>query len=576
MCHGTLWGLRSAGALFTPLKPVASVRWNARPSPALTENHYASLKLVFIPIIILKEIRQTVRAHRFLQLYPGLDRRAGEIRRYGNRRKRRPRVDHAGNMDVLVQGNSEEQEERLYSSELRDIERYSLGNQLRYGYFGRDASTQTDVIELPRVKELSEVTCTLLEDMKAVKSDLEYKHKFLQTDYEEKLQQHSLFLYMRINEKVLDLERQHKEKVAVLRKSFQQQLCDGLAVLRASYKKYYSRKEEKDQSSGSTKAGRLHELINEVQEKNAMIDYLSAQLKEYEEQAFEETSLQPYEDPEKELLAHENEKLKDEIDTLHVDIERLSDCLDCKDKQLEHLGLSLQTMKEKAENDQITINKLVAENENLKRDLHVEKDAGRSKLKKLKEEMEKEIQSMQTSSKKTQEENAIRLAKIEQEKQLMWEQEEILRKPAQPKMVKNGEQELLGQLEGVQRIEKQQRKQIESLRKQLDRTIRMWEKKFDILKQSFHAIKDEMFLRQMLQRQAATLHHASVSYTYLGCRILSCAPYLCCMKEHLILVLDLPPRLRQPLMMMLSMQRDQMFSHPKNPKYCLKMRKKRR
>uniref|UniRef100_W5M604 Si:dkey-188g12.1 n=1 Tax=Lepisosteus oculatus TaxID=7918 RepID=W5M604_LEPOC len=279
-------------------------------------------------------------------------------------------VDHAGNMDVLVQGNSEEQEERLYSSELRDIERYSLGNQLRYGYFGRDASTQTDVIELPRVKELSEVTCTLLEDMKAVKSDLEYKHKFLQTDYEEKLQQHSLFLYMRINEKVLDLERQHKEKVAVLRKSFQQQLCDGLAVLRASYKKYYSRKEEKDQSSGSTKAGRLHELINEVQEKNAMIDYLSAQLKEYE------TSLQPYEDPEKELLAHENEKLKDEIDTLHVDIERLSDCLDCKDKQL---GLSLQTMKEKAENDQITINKLVAENENLKRDLHVEKDAGRSK-----------------------------------------------------------------------------------------------------------------------------------------------------------------------------------------------------
>nr|XP_015208957.1 PREDICTED: uncharacterized protein C10orf67 homolog [Lepisosteus oculatus] len=479
-------------------------------------------------------------------------------------------------MDVLVQGNSEEQEERLYSSELRDIERYSLGNQLRYGYFGRDASTQTDVIELPRVKELSEVTCTLLEDMKAVKSDLEYKHKFLQTDYEEKLQQHSLFLYMRINEKVLDLERQHKEKVAVLRKSFQQQLCDGLAVLRASYKKYYSRKEEKDQSSGSTKAGRLHELINEVQEKNAMIDYLSAQLKEYEEQAFEETSLQPYEDPEKELLAHENEKLKDEIDTLHVDIERLSDCLDCKDKQLEHLGLSLQTMKEKAENDQITINKLVAENENLKRDLHVEKDAGRSKLKKLKEEMEKEIQSMQTSSKKTQEENAIRLAKIEQEKQLMWEQEEILRKPAQPKMVKNGEQELLGQLEGVQRIEKQQRKQIESLRKQLDRTIRMWEKKFDILKQSFHAIKDEMFLRQMLQRQAATLHHASVSYTYLGCRILSCAPYLCCMKEHLILVLDLPSKLRQPLMMMLSMQQDQMFPHPKNPKYCLKMRKKRR
>lgn len=29
---------------------------------------------------------------------------------------------------------------------------------------------------------------------------------------------------------------------------------------------------------------------------------------------------------------------------------------------------------------------------------------------------------------------------------------------------------------------------------------------------SFHAIKDEMFLRQTLQRQAASLQHASVNY----------------------------------------------------------------
>ncbi|XP_078391718.1 LOW QUALITY PROTEIN: pancreas transcription factor 1 subunit alpha [Cetorhinus maximus] len=68
-------------------------------------------------------------------------------------------------------------------------------------------------------------------------------------------------------------------------------------------------------------------------------------------------------------------------------------------------------------------------------------------------------------------------------------------------------------LEKLKKKERDQSQLIESLNKQLDRTNRMWEKKFAIMKQSYHAIKDEMYLRCSLQRQAPTLHCAFTRYT---------------------------------------------------------------
>ncbi|CAM4592014.1 unnamed protein product [Leuciscus chuanchicus] len=78
--------------------------------------------------------------------------------------------------------------------------------------------------------------------------------------------------------------------------------------------------------------------------------------------------------------------------------------------------------------------------------------------------------------------------------------------------------ELLGDTELVQKMKEHRKteallkKEIERLNKQLCMSNQVWEKKFEILRQSFHAIKDEMFLRQTLQRQEAILHNASVSF----------------------------------------------------------------
>ena len=55
--------------------------------------------------------------------------------------------------------------------------------------------------------------------------------------------------------------------------------------------------------------------------------------------------------------------------------------------------------------------------------------------------------------------------------------------------------------------------EIARLNREINRNNETWEKKFDILKHSLHAIKDEMYSRQNLQKSSVNLAYASVAYT---------------------------------------------------------------
>jgi hypothetical protein len=59
--------------------------------------------------------------------------------------------------------------------------------------------------------------------------------------------------------------------------------------------------------------------------------------------------------------------------------------------------------------------------------------------------------------------------------------------------------------------------EIAKLKRELDRNNQTWEKKFEILKQQLHSIKDEMYLRQTLRKQTTNskLSYASVAYTVI-------------------------------------------------------------
>ncbi|XP_050986140.1 uncharacterized protein C10orf67 homolog, mitochondrial [Labeo rohita] len=390
-------------------------------------------------------------------------------------------------MDVIekrIDSIADEAEEEQISEEIKEIRRYALSNQLRTGFFGQDACVQTDESELPNIKILAANTAELFKEINMLKEDTEKKLKIIHLQYETKLQDESDALYASVNDKIKNLENCHKEKLSVLRRSYQQQLSDAMQVIKASYKN----KEKTDLVCDVTD-GRVKDLLNELQEKNLKIECMVEQLKKYE------IGSEGAEDPEKSRLKSENEKLKDNIDSLHVELEEIQRVLESKEQRL---ALDLAQLKSEAGDSKKALQKLTGEHEQLKMQLNLERESGREKVNQLKEQMEKEIACIEASCMK---EKAAIEKKLEKQK---------LAEPTTMELV--GDTELAQKLKELRKMESMQKKEIERLNKQLCISNQVWEKKFEILRQSFHAIKDEMFLRQTLQRQEAILHNASVSF----------------------------------------------------------------
>ncbi|XP_019897816.2 uncharacterized protein C10orf67 homolog, mitochondrial [Esox lucius] len=356
--------------------------------------------------------------------------------------------------------------------------------------------------------------------MDILKKDIALKMKFIQAHYESRLQQEAESLFTRINDKVKCLENLHKEKINVLRRSFRQQFSNAIHVVGASCKNYYLKKEE-NVLTVATDTERWKDLMNEIQEKNFKIECMSEQLRGFEERVLTTISSEDAEDPEKEWLREENKKLKEDVDSMHIVMEQVCNSLDAKEQQLEDLAHNLTDVKAKLEIEKKALRKMTSDYEHVKAQLSVENDSTKKKMDLLKQGLVKEIQNIEDlrkSEKHAVEEGVVAPLtpdKEKQEKKVWTTQEAVLKTRTAKKQtgVVEAGGELIQHLHELKRVETVQKKQIERLQKQLFRSNGIWEKKFEILKASFHAIKDEMFLRQTLQRQAASLQHASVSYT---------------------------------------------------------------
>ncbi|KAI7809469.1 hypothetical protein IRJ41_009059 [Triplophysa rosa] len=358
--------------------------------------------------------------------------------------------------DIKKRINSitDEAEDAFILKEIDEINRFTVSNQLRSGFFGQDASVQTEESDLPNVKLLAANTAELMKEVQVLREDTEKKLKIIHVQYETKLQQEADALYTRMNEKITSLEDCHKEKLSVLRRSYQQQLSDALQVVKSSYKKSNRNLEETDLFSDSTD-GRVKELVEELEEKNLKIECMTEQLKKYE------IDPEGAADPVKNRLKSENEKLKDKIHSLHVELEEIRQTLESQEQTL---AVELAMVKLEAENSKKAVQKLTSEHEQVKMQLSLERENGQKKqlvhereliqkvkslplMKQFKEEMEKELAQVEHSSK------YLLLCSAEESKSYRFE-----------------------------------------------------------MTGGFHAIKDEMFLRQSLQRQEAILHNPSVSF----------------------------------------------------------------
>ncbi|XP_052248307.1 uncharacterized protein C10orf67, mitochondrial-like isoform X5 [Dreissena polymorpha] len=405
-----------------------------------------------------------------------------------------------------------------------------LADQHKVGFFGLDRASQTDVTEVLDLKEMTEVLQILLKDVDELKRDINLAKHVMKADYESKLREKSVELYCRINERVADLEKMHQERVGTVRRAFRQQLSDAIARVAILYNKNLQRKVRQEKSKHEGDADKLEEKYREmqatIQRNESIIHMLKMQIQQLQNK---EPSIA--ESVEESLVSktpsvnHEAEALKEELESINQRVEQLQQSLLEKDEETSELQTAINKLEEMLTNERM-------EKERLKMEVNtiqnaIEQDKANSQrlegdsdemIQKQKEEMERMLaeklrQAQQQTSQAAEDELKAR-QKAEKEKMaFLYDQEKKLKEELARERAKLAEA-LKGDTDAnkLRRQEQMLREEVARLKKEIERIHKTWEKKFAILQQSLHALKDESYIRQQLQRQAANLHHAAVSY----------------------------------------------------------------
>ncbi|CAC5387599.1 unnamed protein product [Mytilus coruscus] len=217
----------------------------------------------------------------------------------------------------------------------------------------------------------------------------------------------------------------------------------------------------------------------------------------------------------------ELEDLRVEVEDLNVKVNNLQDQIDSKDDENKKLDQQIEALNQELDQEKIKSEKINKDLENTKKAAENEK-ASSEKLTdgmdKQRAEMERMFQQKLQKAQEEAEANAQResIAQQSAEKdkvKLLQDQKKLLEEQLAKERKKNQEKaEMDTDIDKYIKNEKRLKEEIERLKREIERVHRTWEKKFAILQQSLHALKDESYIRQTLQRQAAALHHAAVSY----------------------------------------------------------------
>ncbi|XP_050418212.1 uncharacterized protein C10orf67, mitochondrial isoform X2 [Patella vulgata] len=405
-----------------------------------------------------------------------------------------------------------------------DLFRPSLADQQKIGFFSLDRGSQTDVTEVLDLKEMTEVIQILLQDVETLRKDINVTKHVMQADYESKLQEKSLDLYCRINEKVAGLEKMHDERIQMIRKAYRQQLSDAIARVAVLYNKNLERKISKEKKKQDRESGKIDEkyrdLQNQIQKNEAVIHMLQLQLQQYQQNAslsddkmLEESlgSLSPE-------INHEAEELREQLENTEKKLKRSEDQVNKRSEEVFKQAKEIAAMKEQLQREKNLVMQLQNDKLEMKQSMENDKASTKRTADRQKKEMEKLLEEKlriakeeinSAAAKEAKDAEAMKSQRITElmeqnkllEEQLMKEKLKIpaKTKPEVEKVVNPTNESAL-------------KEEISRLKKEIERIHRTWEKKFTILQQSLHALKDESYLRQTLQRQAANLHHAAVSY----------------------------------------------------------------
>uniref|UniRef100_K1PW16 Uncharacterized protein C10orf67 n=1 Tax=Magallana gigas TaxID=29159 RepID=K1PW16_MAGGI len=449
-----------------------------------------------------------------------------------------------------------------------DLFRPNIADQHKVGFFTLDRCSQTEVTEVVDLKEMTEVLQILLQDVTNLRRDINLTKHVMQADYESKLQEKSLELYVRINEKVRELERIHEDRVTTVRRAFRQQLSDAIARVAVLYNKNLEskiKKEKRKQEEGQGKHDEKYkEMQATIQRNETVIQMLKMQLAQFQQRRNSEVespdissdrpsnttagspvpSLEakkkkkeasppkerpppppkakspspspppsPKPPPKKQTkmppvieelsvkskspeVNEEFEALKEECDGLHRRVDRLEEALDIKENENLSLSEQINELNNNLEKEKIMVEQLKYEADETKKLAEKEKQSSKNQLAKQKQEMqrmmEEQIRRAKEEAENAKHEEAKSLKEAESSKlKLLMDQKKLLEQELMQERKKNN-------------TKTQEEVDVEKYRK-VEQKL-----KDEIL--SLHALKDESYIRQTLQRQAAALHHAAVSY----------------------------------------------------------------
>ncbi|XP_073236759.1 uncharacterized protein [Porites lutea] len=462
-----------------------------------------------------------------------------------------------------------------FSGALIELDEYrpSIADQVHIGYFSQDRSSQTEVSEIAQLKEMTEVLQNLVRDIETLKRSLHYAKHVLQADYENKLQERALDLYCRVNDRILELEKQHEERVNVIRRSYRQQLADAITQISNQHQAYYAKKSKQDKAVYSENLKKVQEddeaKKKAQQQQDSIIEMMKMQMRDAQERADKqlEDALNRPKSVSSVSTDPEIYELRDEVDKLENKLDDMMNQLDEKENENRRLASDIDDLSEQLNGERRQVQQLKKELSDAILAAEHERNTFKAELQRqkiqLQNEMDAKVQetknNLMAASKKQVEElqrahdQKIKEQKIIEEKRKLMESQQkqtsipapsitgsILterttvaasgftdRRPAygsglmasrlyrmdKPQLNESEKDDLLRKL---QKLEKKQQAEILRLQRELERVNKTWEMKVTILQQTLHALKDESFLRTSLQRQAARLQQAAVVYASDG------------------------------------------------------------
>ncbi|XP_037693619.1 uncharacterized protein C10orf67 homolog, mitochondrial [Choloepus didactylus] len=224
--------------------------------------------------------------------------------------------------------------------------------------------------------------------IKSIQVDFGFIKDLLRLTFEDRLKEESLKLFSFLRDRMFAIEKHYQQKEDNMRKSFNQQLADAIAVIRGMYKQFFEVEEETASMQDSTSV-RINVLLRKLKEREEIIKELKDELDQYEDfgfqkfESFGREASSSKTTPEKENLEYkvENERLLQVISELEEELQ-----FSLKENSV--LEDEIISLKEVAEKDHRTIQKLLDSRDRLKLDLDYEKAVVQDMIHKQKENME--------------------------------------------------------------------------------------------------------------------------------------------------------------------------------------------